>query len=477
MASQTRRLNHVTMTRLFRVLKLASDFSMAALAYVLAYFTRRAIPFPGPAADYLGDLSFYLPTLLIHGMSVVAVCYFNRLYEYQHSRIDEMYRVSGAVTIATLMGQALTSLIRRDLPPGGNYSRMLLLYAWLYSIGLIVTVRWLLHGLRKTLVRLGWGRRRIVIIGLNDIGRSIVQKILWDPTLGYEAAGMVSEHDVETTQIQGVPVLGTVKNLEQVLDQQDMDEIIIALPEDTDRRELLWLIAKCERWHVPIRLYPDLFQLMTDRLTITELGGLPLLSLRELSMRGWKRAAKRAMDIVGASVGLILLSPFLLMIAILIKLDSPGPVFYVQERMGLDARPFWMIKFRSMRVEASSQHGWTVPNDPRRTRIGAWLRKYNLDELPQLINVLIGDMSLVGPRPEQPYYVEQFRRSIPRYMERHREKAGMTGWAQVNGLRGDTSIAERTKYDLWYIENWSLLLDIKILIRTFINLFRSPNAY
>jgi lipopolysaccharide/colanic/teichoic acid biosynthesis glycosyltransferase len=164
---------------------------------------------------------------------------------------------------------------------------------------------------------------------------------------------------------------------------------------------------------------------------------------------------------------------------VLIKLESPGPVFFIQERMGLDAKPFPILKFRSMRTDAEKRGpGWTTRDDPRRTRVGAFLRKTNLDELPQFINVLLGNMSLVGPRPEQPYYVEQFRRSIPRYMERHREKAGMAGWAQVNGYRGDTSITERTKYDLWYIENWSLLLDVKIILRTIFQMFRSPpNAY
>ncbi len=184
------------------------------------------------------------------------------------------------------------------------------------------------------------------------------------------------------------------------------------------------------------------------------------------------------MDIVGSVVGLIFLSPLMVFVSILVQLESPGPVFYVQERMGLDARPFAIIKFRSMRANAEKEGpGWTTSGDPRRTKVGNLLRKLNIDELPQLINVLIGDMSLVGPRPERPVYVEQFRRSIPRYMDRHREKAGMTGWAQVNGYRGDTSIAERTKYDLWYIENWSLLLDVKILLRTFLQFFRSPNAY
>ncbi|HEY4721343.1 MAG TPA: exopolysaccharide biosynthesis polyprenyl glycosylphosphotransferase, partial [Anaerolineae bacterium] len=189
-------------------------------------------------------------------------------------------------------------------------------------------------------------------------------------------------------------------------------------------------------------------------------------------------AVKRMMDMVGSAAGLVVFSPLMFLIAILIKLESPGSVFYPQERMGLDAKPFLMIKFRSMRQDAEAHGpGWTRPDDPRRTRLGAWLRRLNADELPQLINVLLGEMSLVGPRPERPIYVDQFRRAIPRYMERHKEKSGMTGWAQVNGLRGDTSIVERTKYDLWYIENWSLLLDIKILIRQAFRLFIDRSAY
>ena len=184
------------------------------------------------------------------------------------------------------------------------------------------------------------------------------------------------------------------------------------------------------------------------------------------------------MDVVGAAVTLVLLSPLMMLTALLIKLESPGPVFYVQERMGLDARPFPLLKFRSMRQDAESTGpGWTVENDPRRTRLGALIRRISIDELPQLINVLWGDMSLVGPRPERPVYVEHFRRSIPRYMDRHREKAGITGWAQVNGLRGDTSISERLKYDLWYIENWSLVLDLRILLRTIFHIGSDRSAY
>ncbi|MCP4514512.1 MAG: exopolysaccharide biosynthesis polyprenyl glycosylphosphotransferase, partial [Delftia sp.] len=217
---------------------------------------------------------------------------------------------------------------------------------------------------------------------------------------------------------------------------------------------------------------------MASEVSIGDLGGLPLLSVRAVALRGWRRTVQRAIDIAGSGPGLALLSPFMLGLAFLIKRDSPGSVFYAQERMGLDARPFWCLKFRTMRPDAEKDGpGWTTKDDPRRTRIGEFLRRASIDELPQLINILLGEMSLVGPRPERPVYVEQFRRSIPRYMDRHLEKAGLTGWAQVNGLRGDTSIIERTKYDVWYIENWSLRLDFKIIIRTILNTFYDRSAY
>ncbi|MGD2077207.1 MAG: exopolysaccharide biosynthesis polyprenyl glycosylphosphotransferase, partial [Chloroflexota bacterium] len=223
---------------------------------------------------------------------------------------------------------------------------------------------------------------------------------------------------------------------------------------------------------VSIKVFPDIFQFVASEADIDDLGGLPLLSIRNYAMRGYLLIFKRLMDLIGAVVGLIIFSPLMVLTALAIKLESPGPVFFIQERMGLDGKPFLMVKFRSMREDAESQGpGWTTDNDPRRTKLGAFLRRIEMDEMPQFINVLLGEMSLVGPRPEQPYYVNLFKQSVPRYMERHREKAGMTGWAQVNGLRGDTSIVERTKYDLWYTENWSVLLDIKIVLRTLWQIF------
>ena len=192
-----------------------------------------------------------------------------------------------------------------------------------------------------------------------------------------------------------------------------------------------------------------------------------MVTVRDVALRGWRLTLKRIFDVIFAAFVLIVTSPAVLFTAILIKFDSPGPVFYTQVRMGLDARPFKIIKLRSMRTDAEADGpGWTVRGDPRKTRLGALLRRFHIDELPQFINVLVGDMSVVGPRPERPVFVEQFRGLVPRYMERHLEKAGITGWAQVNGLRGDTSIIERTKYDLYYIENWSILLDLKIILRT-----------
>jgi exopolysaccharide biosynthesis polyprenyl glycosylphosphotransferase len=215
-------------------------------------------------------------------------------------------------------------------------------------------------------------------------------------------------------------------------------------------------------------------------MSIGELGGLPLLNMRDVALRGWKLTLKRGIDLVGSAIGLVLFSPFFFLFAILVKLDSAGPALFSQERMGLDGRRFHVIKYRTMKIDAEKAGpAWTTKDDPRRTKLGKFLRRTNVDELPQLINVFLGEMSLVGPRPEQPYYAEQFRSRIPRYNERHREKSGITGWAQVNGLRGDTSIEERTKYDLWYIENWSVWLDIKIILLTIWQTIvgESRNAY
>ena len=297
--------------------------------------------------------------------------------------------------------------------------------------------------------------------------------------MGYNIVGVISEQVKPKGKMLGIPVIGLYQDLPVLIDAHQVDQVIIALPE-AKRAEIVDLITLCQRGRVDIKVYPDMFAYMAGDLNVDDLAGTPLLTVRDIALRGWRLSLKRSLDLLGSFFGLIFLSPLLLLTAGLIRLESRGSVFYAQERMGLDGRPFYMIKFRSMQVNAEAGGpGWTTEDDPRVTRVGRVLRRTSWDEIPQLINVLLGQMSLVGPRPERPVYVYEFRQNIPRYMERDREKAGMTGWAQVNGLRGDTSIAERTSYDLWYVENWSLWLDIRIIIRTVFNiiLHRDEHAY
>ncbi len=465
-------------TQVVFVLTLAlTDAVMAGLAFFLAYWMRQWIPWPDEAQG-IRRFSDYTGIVLAHVVSILGVFAFSRLYRLARmpSRIDEFYSIFASTTVGTLMGVALASLLFKNSPLELDYSRGMIIYGWGLTI-VFITVGRVVHAqIRARLRRQGWGRDRVLIVGTGDLGRMIFQKIQSNPGLGYEVAGFVAANGSSGVPL-GAPVLGHAGDLSPIIDEYQVDEVIIALPEAT-HQEILMLISECERGKVIIKVFPDVFQIMASQMSIGDLGGLPLLTVRDIALRGWRRTAKRLVDVAGAACVMVLLAPLMMLMAVLIKLDSRGPVFYAQERMGLDARPFRMLKFRSMQQDAEVHGpGWTVEDDPRVTRLGRIIRRINVDELPQLINVLVGEMSLVGPRPERPVYVSRFRRSIPRYMDRHWEKAGMTGWAQVNGLRGDTSIVERTKYDLWYIENWSLLLDVKILLRTFFNLFGAPNAY
>jgi exopolysaccharide biosynthesis polyprenyl glycosylphosphotransferase len=326
--------------------------------------------------------------------------------------------------------------------------------------------------------RAGRSGDRVLIIGSGDTAQTIVKQIASRPELGYFIVGAVNGQNGNHAE-SSIPIVGTSEQLPDLIDRHRIDDVIVALP-DLPREELTHLIALCQRGRVSIKIYPDLFAYMAGGISIDDLGGMPLLTVRDMPLRGWKLSLKRGTDVIGSVLGLIFLSPIMLLTAILIKLESPGPVFFCQERTGLDGRPFPMIKFRTMRADSEAEGpGWTVKGDPRVTHFGRWMRANNWDEITNLINVLLGQMSLVGPRPEQTHFVEKFKEHIPRYMERHREKAGMTGWAQVNGYRGDTSIEERTKYDLYYVENWSLWFDIKIIIRTIVQtlLRRNTNAY
>jgi exopolysaccharide biosynthesis polyprenyl glycosylphosphotransferase len=457
----------------FLFVLLLLDVGCTWLAYYVGWF----VPANNPRI-VIGPFAEFVALPAAHSAILIAIFFTQRMYQRRRpiSHIDETVKIFMYNTFAALLTVAVLALVL----PGLEYHRQLVVIAWAANIVLLTLARTIHAQVQWQAQARGVGDDRVLVIGAGEIGQMLMQKIKHNPKLGYQIVGVVDNGKGDRRQYPlDAPVLGTLADVPRIIDKYTIDEVIIGLPESS-HQELVSIISLCEREKVGIRVFPDVFQIMASEVTIGDLGGLPLLTIRDVALQGWKLTLKRSVDILGSALALILFSPFMLLAAVLVKLDSPGPVFYTQERMGLDARPFKILKFRSMRVDAEEQGpGWTTPDDPRKTKLGALLRRFNIDELPQLINVLIGDMSLVGPRPERPVYVEQFRQSIPRYMDRHREKAGLTGWAQVNGMRGDTSIAERTKYDLWYIENWSIGLDVKIILRTFLQtiLGTNQNAY
>ena len=460
----------------FTTMLVLADALVICLAFYIGYRLRMAIDWP-TQSENVDPFHSYLGMMSMQTVCILGVSWFYGLYHERRARplVDEAAAIAGAVSIGTLIAIAVSSFLFKNSLLELDYSRGMLLYAWIFTIVLSIAAHIVHRRLSEWLRERGWAEIRVIVVGSGQVGHMIVQKLLYSPGMGYRIVGVVNGKARKL--VHGVPVLGMVDQLTDLILEHRIDEVIIGEP-DASHQELLRLIALCERGRVNIKIFPDLFQIMASEISIGDLNGLPLLNVRDVALRGWRVQAKRAMDIIGATVGVVFLSPILLLIAVLIKLDSVGPVFYSQERMGVDAKPFWILKFRSMCQDAEANGvGWTVKDDPRCTKLGRWLRRTSLDELPNLINVLFGEMSLVGPRPERPVYVEQFRRSIPRYMDRHRIKTGMTSWAAVNDLRGDTSIAERTKYDLWYIENWSLVLDIKILLRTIFRSSSSRNAY
>jgi Undecaprenyl-phosphate glucose phosphotransferase len=319
---------------------------------------------------------------------------------------------------------------------------------------------------------------RILIVGAGTLGREVVRKLAHHRELGLEVVGFLDDDPSKLGEsIEGVPVLAEVGALDRVLGERRVDQVYIALPLEAHRK-MLRVLQSVARECVEVRMVPDILQYATLKATLEDLDGTPVINLSQVPLQGWGSMVKRSLDLAITVPALAVLSPLLPLVALAIWLEDRGPVFYRQERMGLDGRSFQILKFRSMRVYAEATTGpvWAIKDDPRRTRIGRWLRRWSLDEFPQLWNVLEGDMSIVGPRPERPAFVREFKEKLPQYMVRHRVKSGITGWAQVHGWRGNTSIRKRLQYDLYYIENWSLRLDLKILWLTVKHGLRA-NAY
>ncbi|GAB4119573.1 MAG: undecaprenyl-phosphate glucose phosphotransferase [Roseiflexaceae bacterium] len=392
------------------------------------------------------------------------------------SRIDESFRVMLAITLGLFVVLVVNTTLPQIKVDSIPIDEIVLISGWVAMSSVAVLARATIRSIIAQVRERGYDTRRVVIVGARAPGRAINARISAAPSLGYRVQAFLSDSIPVGDIVDGVPVLGKPEALGRVVRAVRADEVIIALSGRTPD-QVLDLVALAEDESVDILVYPDVFHLITNNgVSLGQISGLPLISIRNVALDNpINRAMKRALDLVVSAVILTFASPIMLLIALLIKLESPGPVFFVQERVGLDNKPFPTIKFRTMRADAPKLADWTTKNDPRVTTLGRFLRRTSLDELPQFINVIRGEMSVVGPRPEQPQYVERFSQSIPRYMRRHKQKAGVTGWAQANGLRGDTSIEDRTRYDLYYVENWSLLFDLKIIIKTGLDILTGRN--
>lgn len=377
---------------------------------------------------------------------------------------DELINVVKVVSLGMLIVMSV-AFFYRDF----SYSRVVFGMLWFTAIVGIFFGRALVQWFERRLYRKGRHLQQAIIIGSDALANQVFAELHKHPSFGFNIVGYFADSPAhEELLLNSATYLGEVSGAAPYIRDNRIELAFIAL-RSKDHHRLLNLITECEGINIDFMMVPDLLEVLTSQVRVRELQGIPFLQLKSVPLTFWGRIAKRGFDFVVAATLIVVLSPFWLLLMLLIKLDSPGPVFFKQKRIGLDGKEFKMYKFRSMKLgseQFDDNAGLGVRNDARRTRLGTILRKLSLDELPQLWNVLKGHMSLVGPRPERTKFVEEFRRHVPKYLDRHRVKTGMTGWAQVNGLRGDTSLDERIKYDLYYIENWSFGFDIKILLRT-----------
>lgn len=425
-----------------------------------------------PIMKGIPHVSSYFRVLPILTVVLVFLMRSDKLYSVRSrlSIVDEFFSIVRSVTIGVLIFMAGTFLYREF-----SFSRGMLIASWVILIISIGLWRFIVNRIRIYLRVKSGKKRNLLIVGDGPMVRRLIEHLSDDPHWDYNVRSVLSINE-PAKGVEGVNIARGFENLAGVLDAENIQEVILT-EVDLSRIKVMEIILECEKRMVEFRVIADLLGMVTSQVDMRTIDGVPLLGLKESPLaEGYNRFIKRAMDLVLSGAGLIILSPLFLIIAILIKIFSPGSIFYLQKRIGEDGRRFSMFKFRTMKEKAEKGVGpvWTVENDPRRTRLGSVLRSTNIDELPQLINVFKGEMSLVGPRPERPHFVGKFKEDVPRYMARHKIKSGMTGWAQVNGLRGNTSIEERTKYDLYYIENWSLGFDLKILL---MSVFALKNAY
>jgi len=461
---------HHVVGGIFRIV----DALVIGLAWIASYWVRFYIPLIEVSKGFprFSKYAALAPLVMVLWSTV-----FSSVHVYQSRRVlrrtHEAYLILKAHAIALVLFISLTYMFSEY-----KYSRGVMIYFGILGGFFLIVFRLTLRNTLRQIRKKGYNLRYILGIGEGIAVETLIQRIDKFPELGMRVSGIVTHEDSRVQTIRGKPVVGHFGQIKELVHQFKPDQILLALPRhqyaDLDR-----ILKSLRDETLDIQLIPDIHEYITLGCEVEDFDGLPIVHLNDSPLSGWGALAKRVTDIVLSGVALLLLSPIGIIIGIAIKLTSPGKILYPQERMGLDGVTFKMLKFRSMAADAEAASGavWARPNDNRRTQLGTFLRSTSLDELPQLWNVLRGDMSLVGPRPERPVFVDKFRNDIPHYMLRHKVKAGITGWAQINGWRGNTSLERRIECDLFYIRNWSYFLDLKILIMTLWKGFIHKNAY
>ena len=462
--------------QLFLTIAIFFDSIVISFSWLASFYIHFNTSFGPPPRSETPDIEIYLVALipvLIVFMSSIRLC---GLYQPQRGKLlsNYFFNVIKVTSISVLLLAAITFFYRE-----GSFSRFVAIYFFCLVTILMVVSHLLVHLVLKKIRTLGFNVRYVLIVGTGVLAQSVVEKINLHSEYGFNIIGLLTSQPEElNNEFGGVRVLGTFSEISAVIHKYRVDQLFLALPLDA-YDEMEGILDSLGEETVDIKVVPDLLKFMNLQSGVEDLDGLPIVNLSESPLHGWNIVVKRISDIIFSSIFIILSSPFLIFIAIIIKFESAGSIIYTQKRVGLDGNIFKMFKFRSMQVGAEVETGpiWASKEDNRRTRLGTFLRKTSIDELPQLFNVFMGDMSLVGPRPERQVFVEKFKKSIPKYMLRLKMKAGLTGWAQVNGWRGNTSLDKRIEFDLYYIKHWSLLLDLKIIFMTLWRGFLNPHAY
>ncbi len=473
--------------RLLVAFYVLSDALLAVSAFIIAYALRfhtgvipvtKGVP---PLRQYVNVLPF-VAALVPLGFHLQGLYRLRR----GRSRVDDFFAVFVGTILAVVFGIVATLYVQTYFATNAakdrgafEVSQVVWAIFLVLNVGLTYASREVMREVFERRWRAGIGLKRILIAGAGELGRLVADKILEHRELGYQIVGFVDDRAAgDHLGYRGLPLLGTIAEASDIAARESIDHLYVALPPD-QHVQMLDLIETTSRECVDVKVVPDLLQVIALRARLEDLDCVPVININDVPLQGLNSAVKRALDVVLSAAALAVLTVPIAIISALVRLTSRGPVFYRQERMGLDGKSFTIVKFRSMYDDAERETGpvWAQQNDPRVTPLGRFLRRSNLDELPQLWNVLRGDMSIVGPRPERPHFVQQFKHRIPQYMLRHKVKAGLTGWAQVNGWRGNTALEKRIEYDLYYIENWSVRLDLKIIWLTIVKGFFHKHAY